>query len=111
MEWLRFILAASFLVSGLTTAAISVFGVYKFKFVLNRMHAAALCDTLALMLVLLSMVILCGFQFATLKLLLIIVFLWFASPVSSHLLALLEVTINEHLKDDCDVSEVDELDE
>lgn len=111
MEWLRFIIAAVFLLSGLTTAAISVFGVYKFKFVLNRMHAAALCDTLALMLVLLSMVILCGFQFATLKLLLIIVFLWFASPVSSHLLALLEVTINEHLKDDCDVSEADELEE
>jgi len=29
-----------------------------------------------------------------LKLLLIIVFLWFASPVNSHLIARLEVTIN-----------------
>lgn len=108
MEWLRFVIAAVFLICGLTVAAISVFGIFKFRFSLNRMHAAALMDTMALCLVLLAMVVLCGVSFATLKLFLIIVFLWFASPVSSHLLALLEVTINDHLDEQCDVSEVEE---
>ena len=36
-----------------------------------------------------------GFTFTSVKLLLVIVFLWFASPVSSHLIARLEVTTNE----------------
>ncbi len=108
MEWLRFVIAAIFLAGGLTVAAISVFGIFKFKFSLNRMHAAAMTDTLALCLVLLAMVVLCGISFAAWKLFLIIGFPWFASPVSSHLLALLEVTVNDRLEDHCDISEVEE---
>lgn len=36
-----------------------------------------------------------GWNFTSAKFLLVIVFLWFASPVSSHLIARLEVTTNE----------------
>lgn len=39
----------------------------------------------------------------SLKLLLIVVFLWFASPVSSHVLARLEVATNENLEKHCTV--------
>ncbi len=37
------------------------------------------------------------------KLLLIVIFLWFASPVSSHVLARLEVATNENLESRCKV--------
>lgn len=47
--------------------------------------------------------ILSGFNFTTLKMALIVVFLWFASPVSSHLLARLEVSTNENLNKHCQV--------
>ena len=48
MEWLRFIAAAILILLGLIMELIAVFGVYRFKFVLNRMHSAAIGDTLAL---------------------------------------------------------------
>ncbi len=109
MEIFRFILAALLIAGGLFVAIVACKGMFKFRFVLNRMHAAALCDTLSIMLVLMGLVVACGFNLVSLKLFLIIVFLWFASPVSSHLLALLEVTINEHLHEQCDMTEAKRL--
>ena len=106
MEWFRFFLAALLLISGEALVCIATYGIFKFKYVLNRMHAAAMCDTFALMLCLLGVAVLCGLSFTTLKLVLIIVFLWFASPVASHLIARLEVTTNpEGLKKECEVEE------
>ena len=61
MEWVRFIFVALLFISALVLAVIAVFGTYKFKFVLNRMHAAAMCDTLVLMLALLGVCIYYGF--------------------------------------------------
>ena len=41
MEMIRFIFAAIFLISGVATMMVAVFGLFHFKFVLNRMHTAA----------------------------------------------------------------------
>lgn len=104
MEWFRFLVAAMLLLSGVVIVCIATYGIFKFKYALNRMHAAAMCDTFALMLCLLGVAVLCGLSFATLKLILIIVFLWFASPVASHLIARLEVTTNpEGIENECEV--------
>lgn len=94
LDWLRFILTAGFLLSGLVILITSVIGAYKFDYVLNRMHAAAMGDTLGLLFCLLGLIISAPDLWTGLKLLLIIVFLWLASPVGSHLIARLEVTIN-----------------
>ena len=61
----------------------------------NRMHAAAIGDTLGIGFALLGLIVISGFNFTSLKLFLVIVFLWFSSPVSSHLIARLEVSTNE----------------
>lgn len=106
MEWLRFLIAAALLVFGVVIVCIATYGIFKFKYVLNRMHAAAMCDTFALMFSMLGAAVLHGLSFTTLKLILIIVFLWFASPVASHLIARLEVTTNpEGVKKECEVEE------
>ncbi len=106
MEWIRFLLAAVLLCLGVAIVCVATYGIFKFKYALNRMHAAAMCDTFALMLCLLGVAVFHGLSFTTLKLLLIIVFLWFASPVASHLIARLEVTTNpEGLKKECEVDE------
>lgn len=106
MEIIRYCIAAMLLLIGVGIACIATFGLFKFKYVLNRMHAAAMCDTLALMICLLGVAVLYGFSFVTLKLVLIIVFLWLASPVSSHLIARLEVTTNpEGMKEEYEVEE------
>ena len=105
LEWVRFCAGAFFIIVGIVTAFIATFGMYRFSYVLNRMHSAAMCDTLALGSVLIGLIIFYGISFASLKLAAIICFLWFASPVSSHLLARLEVTINEkHLEEECEVA-------
>ncbi len=94
LDWLRFVLTACLLTSGLLILMTAVFGVYKFDYVLNRMHAAAMGDTLGLLFCLLGLTISAPDLFTALKLILIISFLWVASPVNSHLIARLEVTIN-----------------
>ena len=103
LEWIRFVFGVGMLLVGLGIFLLQVFGVFKFKYVLNRMHAAAMGDTLGIGISLTGLIILSGFNFTSLKMALIIVFLWLASPVSSHLISRLEVTTNEHLEENCEL--------
>lgn len=103
LQWIRFIVGALILLLGMCTFIIEIFGVYRFHFVLDRMHAAAMGDTLGLSISLLGLIIFSGFNFTSLKMLMMILFLWFASPVSSHLIARLVVTTDEELEDHCEV--------
>ena len=98
-EWLKFGISAFLMLSGLIIMLISVFGVYRFRYILNRMHAAALGDTLGLTLMMLGYIIARGTPAVTWKLILVIAFFWVASPASGHLLSRLEITINEKLEE------------
>lgn len=95
IEWGRFLVGTFFLLIGLGIFVVEMIGVFRFKYVLNRMHAAAMGDTLGIGASLVGLMVMNGWNFTTLKLFLIVVFLWFSSPVSSHLIARLEVTTNE----------------
>lgn len=95
IEWIRFLIGAFFLLCGLGIFVVEMIGVFRFRYVLNRMHAAAMGDTLGIGLSLVGLIIMSGFTFTSLKLFLVVVFLWFSSPVSSHLIARLEVTTDE----------------
>lgn len=103
MEWIRFVLGVGLLIVGVVTFLLEIFGVFKFQYVLNRMQVAAMGDTLGIGASLVGLMNLFGFRFATLKLALVIIFLWCASPVSSHLISRLEYTINEDLDKFCEV--------
>ena len=103
MEIIRFIFAAIFLVLGLATMASAVFGMFRFKYVLNRMHTAATSDTFGLLLSMIGLIIWKGFGFEALKMMIIICFFWISGPVSSHLIARMEVSTNEKLEDECEV--------
>ena len=105
LEWIRFLAGTGLLLIGLGIFVLQLLGVFKFKYVLNRMHAAAMGDTLGLGVSLTGLIILSGFNFTSLKMALIIVFLWLASPVSSHLISRLEVVTNEHLAEECQLPE------
>lgn len=105
LEWIRFMIGAGMLLCGLGIFLIEVYGIFHLDYVLNRMHAAAMGDTLGISFSLIGLMIFFGFNFTTLKLALIVIFFWFASPVSSHMLSRLEVTTNENLKEHCSVYE------
>lgn len=94
-EWIRFIAGALLMLCGLGIFAIEMTGVFRFRYVLNRMHAAAMGDTLGIGFSLAGLILMSGLNFTSLKLLFVIVFLWFSSPASSHLIARLEVATDE----------------
>lgn len=104
-EWIRLIIGSVFLAIGIVFFFTELFGVFHFKYVLNRMHAAAMGDTLGISSCLIGLMIFSGLNFTTLKMLLVIVFLWFASPVSSHVLSRLEAATNEQLSEHCEIYE------
>lgn len=95
LEWIQFLIGAALILCGLIIFIIELIGVFRFKYILNRMHAAAMGDTLGIGLCLLGLIVLSGFTFTSLKLLCVIIFLWISSPVSSHLIARLEVTTDK----------------
>lgn len=105
LEWIRFLLGAGMLLCGLIIFLIETYGVFHLNYVLNRMHAAAMGDTLGISFSLIGLMIFNGINFTTLKLALIVIFFWVASPVSSHMLARLETATNENLKKHCMVYE------
>ena len=103
LEWIRFLAGVGLMLTGVGIFMIQLIGVFKFQYVLNRMHAAAMGDTLGIGVSLTGLILLSGFNFTSLKMALIIVFLWLASPVSSHLISRLEVVTNEHLEEHCEL--------
>ena len=98
-----FLAGAAGLLVGILIMVIQTFGVFKLNYALNRMHAAAMGDSLGIMMIVLGMMVIYGISFASLKLLTVLVVFWFASPVCSHLLAKLEVSTNEQIEDECEV--------
>lgn len=97
IQWIRFAVSASFLLMGLVFEVLAVFGVNRFRRALNRMHAAAMGDTLGILFVFLGLIIMRGFSMDSLKLFLVIAFFWTASPVSGHMISRLEAMTNEDL--------------
>ena len=94
-----FCLYLSFAGRGTLFFGAAVMGVWRFVFIINRMHAAGIGDTLALFLILAGLAIGSGWNLETAKLLLLCVFLWFSSPVSSHFLSQIEYFTNPELYD------------
>ena len=101
LEWIRFGVGSLFLLVGIILFVVELVGVFRFRYILNRMHAAAIGDTLGISFSLVGLMVFSGLSFTTLKLALVVLFLWCASPVSSHLIARLEVTTNEKISDYC----------
>ncbi|MCR5791092.1 MAG: monovalent cation/H(+) antiporter subunit G [Lachnospiraceae bacterium] len=110
IEWLRMIAGFSLILVSAAVFTIEVIGVFKMKFSLNRMHAAAMGDTLGLLSGLAGLMILCGFNYTTLKMLLVLIFLWCSSPVASHLIARMELETNEKLSEHAESVELSEID-
>ena len=100
---LRFLPAALLICAGVAVMAVGTLGVFRIRYVLNRLHAAAMGDTLGLLLVAAGLALLFGWSMTTVKLFVIVLLFWLASPVCSHLLAALEASTNDHLDEYCQI--------
>lgn len=102
------ILGLILLCLGVLMYVFEIVGIIKYKFVLNRMHVAGMGDTLALLLSMAGLMLISGINFTTLKFGLIVVFLWFTSPTSSHLISGLEALTDDEVGKYAEV-QVDDL--
>ncbi|WP_299298320.1 monovalent cation/H(+) antiporter subunit G [uncultured Fretibacterium sp.] len=107
---IRLVIAAVLILGGLFVLGIATLGIFRFESVLNRIHVAAKCDTLGALLVLVGLTVLSGPGAFSLKLTLVIAFLWLANPVASHLVARAEVATNERIGETCDILDLDDID-
>lgn len=94
MDIVRLFLAVGFLAAGMIMFFSATLGANRFKTALNRIHAAALGDTLGLLLCAIGLVCWKGFTFVSFKMLIVVAFFWLASPVGSHMLGRLELDTN-----------------
>lgn len=97
-ETVRFILCASLAGLGVLMIYLGLFGVFRFRFVLNRMHAAAIVDTLGALLLLAALAVGTGTAAYLPKLAVILAFLWISSPLSSHMVAKMELSVDKTAK-------------
>lgn len=105
---IRMLLGAVLILFGVVTMVVATVGIFRFKYVLSRMQAAALVDTLGILLLLAGIVVLAGWQALSAKAVLIIVFMWLASPVTSHLIARTEVMTHPKIDEECEVIDHDD---
>jgi multicomponent Na+:H+ antiporter subunit G len=75
------------LLAGGAVALIGGLGILRLPDVFARMHGAGMIDTLGLGLILLGLMVQAGFSLITVKLVLILGFVLYTSPVATHALA------------------------
>ena len=107
LAWLRFILVALCMLGGLFTMIVAILGLYRFDFSLNRIHSAAMGDTLSLFLFVLGLVIAVGWNVVALKLVMVLVLQWLTSPLASHMLAQFEYRADDQLEEHIDLSDAE----
>ena len=106
---IKYILSAVFIVMGIVVLATAMVGNFRFGYVLNRMQVGATSDTLGAALIILGLIIVSGLNATTVKLIVMVLFLWFANPVSSHFLARTEIISNENIMQECEVVRHDSI--
>ena len=106
---IRFIISAVFMLLGIFVIFSAMVGNFRFGYVLNRMQVGATADTLGAFFIIAALVVASGLNAISVKLVMMIAFLWFANPVSSHFLARTEIISNEKITQECEVVSHDSI--
>ena len=78
---IRFIISAVLMVLGIFVIFTAMVGNFRFGYVLNRMQVGATADTLGAFFIIAALVVASGLNATSVKLVMMIAFLWFANPV------------------------------
>ncbi|MBQ9512759.1 MAG: monovalent cation/H(+) antiporter subunit G [Lachnospiraceae bacterium] len=106
MELFKLIVGSVFIFTGLFIFGVATIGLFRFRYVLNRIHVAAKCDSLAALFVCVGLMFFSSSPGPIIKLAVIACFIWLTNPVASHLVSKIEVETNENLEDECKVEEL-----
>ncbi|MDD3164944.1 MAG: monovalent cation/H(+) antiporter subunit G [Oscillospiraceae bacterium] len=106
---IRIIIGSVLILLGLFVCCVAVLGLFRFRYVMSRMHAAALGDTMGLFLTLAGTVVLAGLTALSAKIAIVWILMWIASPVASHLIARMEILLVGTLPDGSDREEASDI--
>lgn len=81
------ILSTTMLLIGSFFFLVGTIGLIRMPDVYSKMHATTKCDTLGAGFIMAGLMLLTGFIGVTIKLLLIIVFIWLTNPTAAHIIA------------------------
>ena len=87
MEQVLSVLTWALLLSGAFFLVTGALGMVRLPDVFTRMHAAGMADTMGAGLILVGLCLYSGANLVTVRLVLILAFLWFTSPIATHALA------------------------
>ena len=110
LEWIRFGPTAAFFAAGLITLFVSIFGVYRMDYSLNRLHAAAVTDTLVLMFFISGCIVASGISITSAKLFITLAVQWCTSPLVSHMFVKAKLRTDDSLCLHCNLPEEDKKD-
>ena len=102
IDIIRFSATTLCFVLGAVFLCISLFGTFRLNYSLNKLHAAAICDTLVLMFFITGCIIASGINITSFKFFLIIAIQWCASPLVSHIFVKAKYLTDEDLGLYCD---------
>ena len=94
-ETVRLIIAAVLMLFGVISVFLGILGVFRFRFVMNRMHCAAIIDSVGLACILLGLILLTWSLAYIPKLLAILALYWVGSPIAAHLVSRMEISTDE----------------
>jgi multicomponent Na+:H+ antiporter subunit G len=106
---MKTILVSVLMLGGLFFFMVGTVGILRFPDIFTRAHCAAKCDTLGVVLCLLSLIVFNGLNMVSLKILLIIVFVWITNPVATHLIAKAEYIRRTSINDAEEVSGIENI--
>lgn len=87
MEQVLSVLIWALLLSGAFFLVTGALGMVRLPDVFTRMHAAGMADTMGAGLILVGLCMYSGANLITVRLVLILAFVWFTSPIATHALA------------------------
>lgn len=91
---LTVLIGSIFILGGLFFSLVATIGIIRFPDVFSRIHAAAKCDTLGALLCITGLIIFNGFNIVSLKMLLVLIFIWVTNPTATHLIGKAEYIRN-----------------
>jgi len=89
---MKIVLMYALMSGGLFFFFVGTIGLLRLPDVMTRVHSAAKCDTLGALLCTTALIVYSGGGFISLKLILVIVFLWITNPTATHLIAKAELS-------------------
>lgn len=88
------IIVVFLMVSGVFFFAVGTLGLWRFPDVFSRAHASTKCDTLGCGLIMLGLVLRMGFSLSSVKLFLIVGFVWLTNATAAHVIGKAAFTRN-----------------